>query len=206
MKKIGIILLVITLLTYSFVASFNIPTKYVVTPYQYVKRFVTCVDNAPEIDFEPLKGVYERHVPDYVEIYNNEYVWIDINFDGIGDVVPALSTLSNNIGNYFGGALKGLADSIGNLWHNFKELLTHVMQPLLVISDNMAKIAVTLKNADEWRHTLTLSLLPIDWQQYVEDGNDPNEIKIPFGGEIVKDIMDKYYGSNQGKDGWRGGR
>ena len=205
-KRIAIILLFITLLTYSLLASFNIPAKYVITPYQYAKRIVMCIDEIPEFDLQPLKGVYERHEPEYIDLFVNSAEWVDIDVEGFTDLIPAFGRLCNGIAAYIGDYFKSLINVFPNLWHNGKELLEFVFQPFIVMSDNIAEISATIKDASDWRHSLTLSFLPFDWQQYVEDGNDPKKIKIPFGGEIVKDIMDKYFGSNQGKDGWRGGR
>lgn len=206
MKKLLLILLLITVLTYAFLATFNIPTKYVITPYQYCRRIVICVKNAPDVEMLTLQGSFEKHQPEYVEVFQNHYNWQRVELNGINDIGPAIEALLNNLGQCFTGTAISFAECIKNLWHNFMELIEYSFSPVTMVFDNISQVFNAFAGAKEWRHDFVLSLFPFDWQQCVEDGYDMDNVRIPLIGDVVRDSFGKYFGSNKGQDGWRGGR
>ena len=205
-KKLLVFVLIVTILTYAFLSSFNIPNKYVITPYQYVKRMAMCFDEMPDFDFEPLKGVYERHEPEYKTLVVNYAEWQDVEVDGLTDLIPAFGRFCNSIMHYISGMFKTVFMIFPNMFDNFKMMLEFIFSPFIVIANNIGEAGNTIIEAKQWRNSVLLSFLPFDWQQYIEDGNDLEAIRLPLGIKIVKEAFDKHYGAPEAEGGWRGGR
>lgn len=191
MKRTLILLfLCICILTTSMLAKYGLSQEYLMRPYAYFERITTVFDNTPSADdVEITFNVFESE--EYVSLGLELPVWQSVSFDGITDVVPALRTFMNNIGNYVSAIAKQSLSVTPKLWHNFVVLAKNAVSLVPKVIVYVGKTLVNVFKMKGFVITAVMSLVPLDWERMQEDGV---EIKLFFFGNLGEIPFSKYYG------------